>query len=1062
MTPERWRFINSLLDETLDRSPEERAAFLDDACGADDVSRKEVESLVSFQGTLETFLEVPALDAAADLFVNDPSGRAGTALGAYRIGSHIGAGGMGDVYLAEDSRLDRKVAIKVLPPDLQSDDLARKRQIREARAAAKLDHPNICAIYEVAEADGENFIVMQYVEGETLAARIKRGRMDVVESLDIALQIADALCLAHSRGVIHRDIKPQNVMITPRGHVKMLDFGLAKEIRLEGTEPGAFRSDTGLSVSGMIMGTVPYMSPEQAKGAPADPRSDLFSLGAVLYECVTGRHAFSGNTPVEVCGQVLHVDPPAPSQVAPGTLAQVESIILKLLAKEPDARYQSAEDLLEELRQASGTLGNERDLAPRPATPIPWRQALLKTAGWRGVVALALVIAMALLVVYRLWPLRPGHKPPSEAVYFYDQGVAALNEGLYYKASKALKQAVNADDAFALAHARLAEALAEMDYTDEARAEMIQAQLHAPDRSMLPPVDALLFEGIARKVANLPATAIQSYQERVRQTTDARKPQAYYELGIAYEENDQLDNARGSYELSTGYNAPEVAGSYLRLGTLCAEQQDTGCADAAFAKAKTLYQDLNNTEGVTEVLYQSGLSYANLNRLPEARSQLEKAVDMARTLGYIHQQIRALLELSRVSYSQGETMLAEQQANDAMDLAQHNDMENLLTRGLIEMGNAFRVRGDYDDAEKYLEKALGFAQRNKGRRNEAKARVALGALRITVHDADRGLDYVNQALEFYEKGGYRRETAMALYQSGRAYELKGEIEKSRTAYDRQFQLAQEIGDQSLLALAHRGLAVTLVYQDQFPQALDHFETSCSIYRGLDNQLYLGNRLIDCGDMLWRLGRYQQAREKFDEAVSIAERPSIRNKQMWDSLSLVEAYMELSQRHFPAAISRGEQALSLNARNEHGVEAKSLIGLARSLSGSKREGLKTCEEAVQAARRAVYPPILSEALLCLAEAMLEAGDIQGSLKNALEASSRFQSAGQQEANWRALLTAARASVLTGDEIRRDYATQAESLLARLRESWGVDAYGDYLARPDIQRYRWLLTQLAPEK
>jgi len=199
---------------------------------------------------------------------------------------------MGEVYLAEDTKLNRKVAIKLLPPDSTADEQARKRLIREAQAAARLDHPNICAVHEVGEADGHSFIVMQHVEGETLAARLERQPLDLREALNIATQVADALAEAHSRGIIHRDIKPQNTMITASGQVKVLDFGLARVVR----EPDLLKSEAEtqslLTEPGMIVGTVAYMSPEQAAGKTVDARSDIFSFGAVLYEMMTGQRAF--------------------------------------------------------------------------------------------------------------------------------------------------------------------------------------------------------------------------------------------------------------------------------------------------------------------------------------------------------------------------------------------------------------------------------------------------------------------------------------------------------------------------------------------------------------------------------------------------------------------------------------------------------------------------------------------------------------------------------------------------------------------------------------------------
>jgi len=221
-------------------------------------------------------------------------------LGHYEIRAKLGAGGMGEVYLAEDTRLNRKVAVKFLPPDSTADLRGKRRLLREAQAAAALDHPNICAIHEVGEVDGRAFIVMQYVEGETLAARIHRKPLELKEALGFAVPMADALAEAHSRGIIHRDIKPQNVMITARGQVKILDFGLAKVVADRGVLDGEAETQSLLTEAGVIVGTVPYMSPEQVKGEALDARSDIFSFGTVLYEMISGRRPFAAKTMAEI------------------------------------------------------------------------------------------------------------------------------------------------------------------------------------------------------------------------------------------------------------------------------------------------------------------------------------------------------------------------------------------------------------------------------------------------------------------------------------------------------------------------------------------------------------------------------------------------------------------------------------------------------------------------------------------------------------------------------------------------------------------------------------------
>ena len=265
----------------------------------------------------------------------------------YHVLRPLDAGGMGEVYLAEDLKLGRKVAIKFLSPALVADEQAKRRLLREAQAAALLDHPNICPVYEVGEEDSQSYIVMQYVEGDTLSKRIQNGPLKFEEILDLATQVVSALCEAHSHGIIHRDIKPQNIIITPRGQAKVLDFGLAKMV--PDKRSPAIDLPTQLTLDGMIIGTVPYMSPEQLKSETLDGRSDIFSFGTMLYEMVTGVQPFKADTPVEMISAILGKEPPPLSDHRKKEPLELESIVSKALSKNRESRYQTAEDLLKDL-----------------------------------------------------------------------------------------------------------------------------------------------------------------------------------------------------------------------------------------------------------------------------------------------------------------------------------------------------------------------------------------------------------------------------------------------------------------------------------------------------------------------------------------------------------------------------------------------------------------------------------------------------------------------------------------------------------------------------------------
>ena len=267
----------------------------------------------------------------------------------YRIIKKLGAGGMGEVYLAEDTMLDRKVAIKFLPSESSNDVNANRRLIREAKAAATLDHPNICAIHEINEDGGRSFIVMQYVEGETLDCKIKTQTFDLSEALTIGVQIADAIAEAHTRGIIHRDIKPQNIMITARGQAKVMDFGLAKEIRETSQLESGAETLGLLTAPGMIVGTVPYMSPEQVRGEGADARGDIFSFGTLLYEMLSGRRPFIAENPASTISAILTREPPPLARYAADVPMEVERIVRKCLEKNRERRYQTMRDLVIDL-----------------------------------------------------------------------------------------------------------------------------------------------------------------------------------------------------------------------------------------------------------------------------------------------------------------------------------------------------------------------------------------------------------------------------------------------------------------------------------------------------------------------------------------------------------------------------------------------------------------------------------------------------------------------------------------------------------------------------------------
>ena len=365
MTPERWQKIEDLFQSARVRTTAaERAAFLDGACGGDTQLRAEVEALLAAEDSAGSFINTSAVKVAAGIIADERAAEMlGQRVAHYKILSPLGAGGMGEIYLAEDAELGRKVALKFLPDYTLVDDERVRRFRQEARVASALSHPNIAHIYEIGESEGASFIALEFVEGQTLAARIAGRPLGVEEIVDIATQVADALDEAHAHGITHRDIKAANIMLTPRGRVKVLDFGLAKM-----TQAGTVAEAPGGQAAqvetrtGVVMGTVSYMSPEQAMGREVDTRTDIWSLGVVLYEMATGRLPFNGDSVTETIDRIAHAQPEAVARFNYDVPPELEAIIKKALRKKREERYQTARDLLSDLKN----LKQESESGARP------------------------------------------------------------------------------------------------------------------------------------------------------------------------------------------------------------------------------------------------------------------------------------------------------------------------------------------------------------------------------------------------------------------------------------------------------------------------------------------------------------------------------------------------------------------------------------------------------------------------------------------------------------------------------------------------------------------------
>jgi len=428
MTPERWQQLKQIFQSVLERKPAERSAFLNEACAGDPALRNEVESLIASHDQAGDSIEAMAAEAATEMLENERA-IVGRQIGHYQVLSRIGRGGMGEVFLAQDTRLGRKVALKLLRRDFTGNEERLRRFRQEAQAASALNHPNILTIHEIGQEGSLHFIATEYVEGKTLREALSGTRMSLGQVLDIAAQVASALAAAHNAGIIHRDIKPENIMLRSDGYVKVLDFGLAK---LSDPKTAYSEAPTLVKVEtepGVVMGTFSYMSPEQARGLAVDARTDIWSLGVMIYEMVAGRQPFEGETSSDVMSLILQREPPPLAHSWPEVPGELERIVRKALHKDKEERYQTSKDLVIDLRTLRKSLEleaeMERSAPPMAVSPLTINQSAATTAQYTssaeyiveglkrhkriavGAIALLLVASAVAAAAY-LYSLRSG------------------------------------------------------------------------------------------------------------------------------------------------------------------------------------------------------------------------------------------------------------------------------------------------------------------------------------------------------------------------------------------------------------------------------------------------------------------------------------------------------------------------------------------------------------------------------------------------------------------------------------------------------------------------------
>lgn len=1075
---ENWENIKDLFHESLERPIRERDLYLERVCGNNREMLKEVRQLLAEFESNQDFLENQAVGEVADLIVAAESkvlANNGN-FGRYRIKSLIGEGGMGKVFLAEDTELERLAAVKILSSLLSKDENRVRRFVREAKAASSLNHPNILTIYEIGRADDAHFIAAEYVEGETLRQRQNRQPLNLNEILDVIVQVVSALAAAHQARIIHRDIKPENIMLRLDGIVKVLDFGLAKLVPNTPEDISqTAETQTGMNTApGIVLGTAAYMSPEQARGKAVDARTDIWSCGVCLYELITGRQPFDGETMSDVIAEILTREPlPLPSAIP----SELKKIVEKTLQKDCANRYANIVDLLNDLKSVRGSLAKLSHAVPltiyrnventrdnRKATRFS-TFATTVFSGFRlypvhliaGTVFIAMLFGLASFFAYR-----KTHLPQisQQAVRWYEGGIEAAQNGNYYKAQKLLEQAVQADENFLQAHAKLAEMQMELDYEDKAAQSLLRVTELMPQYSLDKAETDRLLAALAT-VRRDNRSAATTYQEIVNEVSEPEKAFVYFDIGRALEKSDDSAKATDAY-LETIRRDPQFAAAFLRLGRIYWFDGDETKALDAFEKAATIYTANSNYDGLGELYYLKGALYNYNDNLPEAEKNLKKSLEIAQATSNLPLHIKATMDLGRIGYSNGDTTNSQQLIDEALRLSQTENLENLTTNGLIDLGTLFYFKGEYDKATQYLEQALRIARTNGGKRAESRALLSLGNLSLLQSRPAQAVKYVEPTIKYFDANDFRQEKSIALLTLGSAYDQIGKYSSALELLETVSARAKEENDQAMIAQTEAAIGLVLIHNERFAEGIEHCENSFRINQSLGREQLAAYDFLNKAQGLVELGRFDETRQQLAQVSATAEKSKDKQLVAWSHLSLAKAALYEGQNE--AAIAESKKSLQISGEQVKGIViSANLTAALAELNNNSAKALSYWQIADEAIKKIEESRLLADVKLTRAEIFLKEKNASEALREALESRAIFAERQAKYSEWRSLAIAAKASLILGDLSKaKEYASQCASISTFLQKSWGAENFQSFKKRRDTIFYQSVIDEVVAEK
>jgi tetratricopeptide (TPR) repeat protein len=952
----------------------------------------------------------------------------------FEIVRFLGSGGMGEVFEARDLELG-PVALKTIRADIARDPSTLQRFKREVQMARRISGPFVCRIYELflipagAPHGPLAFLTMEFLEGATLADHLfEHGAMPWRQAEGVARQLCQGLQTIHEAGVVHRDLKSHNIMLVERNgttQAVVMDFGLALDRESTGDT-----TKVALTHSGTILGTPAYMAPEQFEGKPVSAATDIYALGIVLYELVTAAHPFEASTLVAAALQRAK-RPPRASSIQHGLPRRWDQAIERCLEYEAERRYQSAQQLLDALLQRSFSVTG----MPRQVSGISRRQA--------QAIAVVLLVAMTCGAAL-FWATSHGYQtPPPDAMHWYNEGVGALREGTYVKATRALEAAVSRDPGFALAHARLADAWAELDFTGKAEHEMLLAS--TPDQR-LSGVGREYLEAVRATLTHDFDGAVRAYRRILEKSPRDDKASAYLDLGRACEKDSDIGAALQDYAKARDL-APEYPAPYMRLGILESRNGDVRQGKQDFDRAEQLYRMSSNFEGLAEVDFQRSYTATTSGQLTEARNAAQDSLQLAEQIQSVQLQIRALGRLAAIETSAQNYDRARELGNKAIKLAQDSGNGYWGVDGLFRLGSAYLAQRQYDQAEPIFQRGLKLAKTEQMPRATANLELSLASIRNQEDKPNELIPLAKSALAYYRANGFLNEVQLAMGLLIDAQVEQNDLMGALGSAQELLRVADRSANPLSMLRAESRVAEIAFQLDRYPEALTHYKRCYDLSRQLGQQV--DEQTLHYAAALWHIGRYPEA-ENLLAGVGPTLAPYV------DSMM---AEIRLSQQRWAEAAELANRALAhVPAWDSGGVKIS--LALARLHLGDRKHAKALCTEALAAANRNQDRQGTAEASMALATVLMAQNDWDAGQALAESALRVFEAASEPESQCLALHYLSRVAACKRDtDNSRKYAQRALDLVSQFEHNWETSLFESYRRRPDVSEANADLARLA---